>query len=546
MAKGDPRIRFLGYVGDEEMLSLYADALVVPSIPIAEDYGYVAVEAMKSKKPVITCNDSGEALAFVKDGETGFVVAPDARAIAEKISLLIAEKHLAREMGERARTATDHIRWESVVKKLVDENEKDAMVASKKHKGRIMVTDNQMLTPAVGGGRIRILYLYKDLPPEYTVTYVGAHDHPGPEYRELQVTENFLEIVVPLTQIHFKIESFLRRLAGNKVVMDVTIPLLMRFSPRFMDKADKYAATAKIVIVAHPWVFPWIKCSDDQLLVYDSQNCEYLVKKQILNNTLAGKWLVRLVRNVERRICLEADLILACSEEDKASFVNLYGVAEDKIAVVPNGVSVSEIKPAGASAARGAKDALKLNDKAVVLFIGSGYGPNTEGLSFIVDNLASELRDCLFVVMGSVKDSYLQETGKAEEDLPPNVRLCGILDPQERNELYAASDIAINPMFRGSGTNIKMLDYFAAGLPVVSTPVGARGIEMGNGAHGIICEPDEFVCHIDKLAKSGERRLEFGANARKLAEEKYDWKVIAGDMLRRLDEAAEKKRLGRL
>jgi len=543
MARDDRRIRFLGYVDDETMLELYANALVVPFLPIREDYGLITIEAMKSKKPVITCDDSGEPLSFVRDGETGYVTPPEPEAIAARISHLVKNPHEARTMGERGYDETRHICWENLLRKLVDEHKEKALAASGSRKTKVLVTDNQMLTPAVGGGRIRVLYLYKDLPPEYDVTYVGAYDHPGPEYREQRLTDNFSEIVVPLTQVHFKIDSFLRKLARNKVIIDVTIPLLMRFSPRFLEKVNHYSSKARIVIISHPWVAPWVENSTDQLLVYDSHNHEFLVKKQILSDTLFGKLLVRVVRKTEKDLCEKADLVIACSPLDKENYSDLYGIPADKIRIVPNGVSTSEIRPASPSAALKAKSDLGLDAGTVVLFIGSGYGPNTDGLKFIAEQLAPKLPECYFAVMGGVKDSYLRESGRKESDLPSNVRLFGVVDSLERDRLYAAADIAINPMFRGSGVNIKMLDYFAAGLPVVSTPVGARGLDVESGMHGIICEPEDFAANIKRLAEDAGLGAELGANARKLAEEKYDWKVIAEGMLRHIAKAFAKKKL---
>ncbi|HET7546295.1 MAG TPA: glycosyltransferase family 4 protein, partial [Usitatibacter sp.] len=65
------RVRFLGRVGSEELLALYASATAICFPPRDEDYGYVTLEAMLSSKPVITCTDSGGPLEFVVDGETG-------------------------------------------------------------------------------------------------------------------------------------------------------------------------------------------------------------------------------------------------------------------------------------------------------------------------------------------------------------------------------------------------------------------------------------------------------------------------------------------
>jgi glycosyltransferase involved in cell wall biosynthesis len=114
------RVRMLGTVGWDEMRTLYARSLAVFFGPLDEDYGYVTLEAMLSRKPVITCTDSGGPLEFVVDGQTGRVVAPEPAAVAEAIDALWADRARARRMGEAGfeRYGTLDIRWEHVVEQL--------------------------------------------------------------------------------------------------------------------------------------------------------------------------------------------------------------------------------------------------------------------------------------------------------------------------------------------------------------------------------------------------------------------------------------------
>ena len=120
LAADDKRIQFLGKVSDKELINYYSNALAVPFVPKNEDYGYVTLEAFKSEKPVITCNDSGEPAYFVCDGDTGFVCNPDPREIAQKIEFLHKNRDAAKEMGKRAKRSIDHIRWDSITEKLVN------------------------------------------------------------------------------------------------------------------------------------------------------------------------------------------------------------------------------------------------------------------------------------------------------------------------------------------------------------------------------------------------------------------------------------------
>ena len=62
-----------------------------------------------------------------------------------------------------------------------------------------------------------------------------------------------------------------------------------------------------------------------------------------------------------------------------------------------------------------------------------------------------------------------------------------------------AADIAINPILRGSGTNLKMLEYLAAGLPIITTQEDDRGLDLEHLDSAIISEIDRFLFCIDKL-----------------------------------------------
>jgi glycosyltransferase involved in cell wall biosynthesis len=114
------RIRFTGFVPEEDLLSLYADAFAVVYAPVDEDYGYVTVEAFLSGKPVVTCKDSGGTLEFVEDGGTGFVVDPEARALAGALNRLYLDRRLAREMGAAGRPRVAGIGWDTVIDALTE------------------------------------------------------------------------------------------------------------------------------------------------------------------------------------------------------------------------------------------------------------------------------------------------------------------------------------------------------------------------------------------------------------------------------------------
>ena len=66
---------------------------------------------------------------------------------------------------------------------------------------RITVIDMQPITPAVGGGRLRLLGIYHGLGDDVDCTYVGSYDWHGEGYRDERISSSLREIVVPLSEI---------------------------------------------------------------------------------------------------------------------------------------------------------------------------------------------------------------------------------------------------------------------------------------------------------------------------------------------------------
>ncbi len=118
-AAGIRGVRFVGHIDDDALAQLYADALAVVYCPVREDYGLVTVEAFASGKPVVTCRDSGEPARIVADGVNGFVCAPDARALAERLDWLVENPTAATEMGRLGAEAVADIGWERVCARLL-------------------------------------------------------------------------------------------------------------------------------------------------------------------------------------------------------------------------------------------------------------------------------------------------------------------------------------------------------------------------------------------------------------------------------------------
>lgn len=388
---------------------------------------------------------------------------------------------------------------------------------------RVAVLDMQPIEPAVGGGRLRLLGLYHALGENFETRYVGTYDWPGPGYRRQMLSPNLEEILVPLSPEHFCAADARAREAGGRVVIDSTFPELAHLSPDYISAAGEAAEAADIVVFSHPWIHPLVRGRLDparQLVVYDAHNVEGVLRMELLDDGAAGTAIVRDVVRVERDLCECADLVLTCSHEDRAAFHRLYGIPFARMRVVPNGTFTGKITPATGAQKAAARSSLDLGKSPLAFFIGSNYAPNAEAARFIVEVLAPSLPHVLFAIAGGVADSLC--------GLPDatNLRLPGLVYEGARLDWLHAADVAINPMFSGSGTNIKMLDYMAAGLPIVTTEIGARGIETSEEAFEI-AEPRDFAASVGTLLAGTARAQSLGKAAREQSRMFYSWERIS-------------------
>lgn len=393
---------------------------------------------------------------------------------------------------------------------------------------KVLVVDMQPIDPPIGGGRIRLLGLYHNLGENIETTYIGTYDWPGEKYRDHMLSPTLREINVPLSFAHFRKNEEIRNSSGGLNTIDVLFSRHGDLSGDYVNKVKELIPQSDVIVFSHPWVYPLVyDCLDydRQYVVYDSQNVEVYLRYTIFDdNGDFGSDAIWEVATAERKICSEAHEILVCSEDDGSLYASLFNVPLSKMTVVPNGVFSENITPPCDKEQRlSAKKKLGF-DGPVVLFIGSNYGPNIEGAHYIIDYLTCMSEDVNFVIAGGVgHDKSLVKKAKSCR----NVTVTGFIEERDKLTYLHAADFAINPMFRGSGTNIKMFDFMAAGLPVVSTVIGARGIvsETSNGV--IVAAGDEFPRKVTELLEQDyDSLMTQGLEGRKLIEEKYSWETI--------------------
>lgn len=400
---------------------------------------------------------------------------------------------------------------------------------------QVTVLDMQPIDPPTGGGRLRLLGLYQGLGPNIDVQYVGTYDWPGPGFRCQKLSDGLEETLIPLSPAHFAAAERRAAEVGGRGVIDLTFHKLAALSEDYVKAARQAAERADVVVFSHPWIYPLVRDvldRDRQLVVYDAHNMEGLLRAALLDDGGPGTEIVREVVAVEAALCRTADLILACSHEDRDAFHRIYEIPAERIRLAPNGAFTEEIRPTTPEERSRLRREYGVSDRLVAIFIGTNYGPNIDATRFISETLASALPRIEFVVIGSAGDVVPKESP---------VKVTNVVSETEKRAWLQLADIAINPMFGGSGTNIKMFEFMSAGLPIVTTPVGARGIEVGSTT-SVVAGREEFAEELDALARDEEQRRRLSTAARREAESHYSWERISLHVGRILSRHAHRHR----
>jgi glycosyltransferase involved in cell wall biosynthesis len=534
LAGDDHRIVFLGFVRDSEMLDYYANALAVPFVPYDEDYGLITIEAMRSGKPVLTVSDSGGPNEFVRNGTTGYSVSPEPKQLAERIDYLCNHRDEARQLGRNARELVRPISWQAVASGLLPDalasTPRRAMHKIGSNRQKLVVATTFPIAPPRGGGQARIFHLYRYLARTVDVDIVSLCNY-GESAFEGYIAPGLREIRIPKSQAHHHKETEFSRTVDWIPVTDLVMPCLYRETPEYVTALSNASRNALAVIASHPYTVDAIRESaPGKPLWFEAHNVEYTLKRDILPDSPAGAALLDLVRDCEAQSWRTCEVAFACTQADLDMLATLYGSTAALCVEVPNGFSLDDVPTLSREDRRCLKDRLGLGTNNVALFMGSWHGPNLTAVEHVLE-LASKLPSVKFIVLGSAGLAF------RDRALPNNVLMTGPLDDTEKSLLLSIADIALNPVVSGSGSNLKMLDYAAAGVPILSTPFGARGLNLNAGEHYLSADQGNFMLELVSALATVSARNTVARSSKEFVGSRYTWQFIAEQFAKRLGSA---------
>ena len=545
-AAHDPRIRFLGFTRNDLLPELYANALAVPFIPADEDLGLITLEAFSQSTPVVTCRDSGGPTEFILDRTTGLVADPTAESIGTALATLVADPELAHQLGAAGKKRGERITWDHVVTALLgDERFTPDELASRsdgaKAQGafgpavvsrrRVVVLTTFSIDDPGHGGQLRARNLYGALSQHRPVEVVALVDF-GRRPHQQRLDTNLHQVVVPRSADHHRMGEELSSQARMPVT-DVVAGTRIDLTPAYLTAVAEAVEGASALILAEPYLLPVIEQLDLQLpIIYDAFNVEAQLKAGVYPDTEIGRSLLAQVVDVESRAVQASARTTTCSQADADALAAESDQPPGHFTVIPNGTVVPDEVPtpddrralstrwrgrywaAGSSGAR---------PEHLAVFFGSWHPPNIDAAELLIE-IAPLLPDTLILSVGHHGEAFLHRRG------PDNLVFTGTVTTAAKDRLLGAADVALNPMRLGSGTNLKLLEYLAVGTPVVSTPFGARGIDVVDGEHLRFAEPAAFAATVAEVLADpadAQRRAEAG---RALVTSRYAWDRLGADL----------------
>lgn len=192
------------------------------------------------------------------------------------------------------------------------------------------------------------------------------------------------------------------------------------------------------------------------------------------------------------------------------------GIPSRRLSLVPHGVDLHRY--------RGQSLDLRvrygLTGGPVLFFHGTlHYAPNTEAIRFLATELVPRLPANATLLIAGMNPPREYATSQ--------LVFCGPVE--DLAEHIQSADLCLCPLFAGGGTRMKLLEYFAAGKAVVSTPLGAEGLPVVHDREILLAEGEVFVETVLEVLGQPERRRRLGRAARTFAAAR-DWSAVAGTL----------------
>lgn len=370
--------------------------------------------------------------------------------------------------------------------------------------------------PAVGGGALRSASLLEYLAQHYCVDAVlFAHSHSPAPAAGLPPgkVRRSTEIQLPDHSRAQAARAFrnARRLLLNRA------PLWERFS-RCPEQVANFVAGQNydVAVIEHFWCAPYLPALRAHKTILDLHNIESAWHASLAQSSppleaFAHRRFSQAYSNLEQHWLPRFDALLVASHADKQRILPL----NRQVFVYPNAIpAISEVQRV---------------EENVIAFSGNlEFEPNRLAVAFFAAHVWPRIRSHFPLLRWRIIGKNPQAVlGSVAHD--PSIELTGPVD--DAVACLARAKVAVVPILAGSGTRIKILEAWASATPIVSTTIGAEGLEAEAGRHLLVVDhPEAFANSVILLLNDEILRTRLGQAGQSLCRERYTWQAAWGQL----------------
>ncbi|MEO0438957.1 MAG: glycosyltransferase [Pseudomonadota bacterium] len=386
---------------------------------------------------------------------------------------------------------------------------------------KLLLLTPELPFPPQSGGKVKSLKLLEAMTERYAVTLASPL-----KLEDASYLDQFLERSPCTQHVHEPVQ--VPRSAKNLIASYIKgQPLNVHRShcPKLAAQVRELAPQHDLILLDHYEASIYLPNDYQGTVIYHAHNAYHQLWNRYAR--LPGNPAVRLaafveahrVRRAELGIAERADLVFAAPND--AETLMQFGVAGDKIA---HTYHLGDDSQLALPELRFEKTEKKL------MYVGFlGWEANVVGLVWFLENVWPSLLenhpDLRFDIVGKNPDKRLKEAAA----IYPGIQLHGFVE--DLQEVYESARVSVAPLLFGSGMKVKVLDAMARGIPTVTTPVGAEGVEYVNNQHlAVATSAEEMASATLKLLEDSALWNRMCRSSRELIGERYTWRQLFNGM----------------